>query len=353
MGRGLFKDRLYQMAAYEPPLDGRSAQDHLLLDFNERTVPVSDSVVEALCSYIRSGELQKYPSYGDILQRLAGYVSVSPDQVMITNGSDQGIDLTIRAAVGEGEQAIIPNPSFAIYEQCARVEGAVLVASEYDPDIGYPTAEVKSHICDATRLIVIPLPNNPSGTGVPREEIEEILQSAPGAVVLVDECYYEYTGVTVVDLIDRYANLVVVRTFSKTWGLPSLRFGFLISQADNIDQLLKIRGPYDVNQLGVIAAQAALNEPDYTQSYVREVMQESKPLLEVWLQERGIRFWHSCANFLWVFPPHADELADFLQSAGILVRPKADSRGTPGLRITLGRLEQTQRLIRELDSFYS
>jgi histidinol-phosphate aminotransferase len=126
----------------------------------------------------------------------------------------------------------------------------------------------------------------------------------------------------------------------------------LISQPDNIEQLLKIRGPYDINQLAVVAAEAALESPEYTQDYVAEVMQKSRPLLESWLAQHGVPYWPSEANFLWTFPQRATELAVYLQQQNILVRPKADSQGREGVRINLGTVEQTRRLIDALDAFY-
>lgn len=348
----LFKEHLYKMAAYAPPLEGRSVEKHLLLDFNERTLPVSEEVVEALCAFVRSGQIQKYPAYGDIVTELAKYVGVQSDQLMITNGSDQGIDLVVRAAVNKGDRAIIPAPSFAMYRQCAEVEDAEILAPQYDRETGYPTGEVLAEISANTRLIVAAQPNNPCGTAVSREDLEMILRAAPDAVVLVDECYYEYSQQTVVDLIGKYPNLVVTRTFSKTWGLPSLRFGFLVSQANNIEQLLKIRGPYDINQLSIVAVRAALAAPDYTREYVHEVMGESKPMLENWLDERHIPYWKSTANYIWAFFEQSEKLADYLLEQDILVRPKKDPDGKLGLRITLGNMEQTQKLIKVMEDFY-
>ena len=348
----LFKDHLYAMDAYQPPLEGRSTTEHLLLDFNERTLPVSDQVVDALCQYVRSGSLQKYPAYGDILDKLSNYTGVSAEKLMITNGSDQGIDLVMRAALYPGSSAVIPGPSFAMYQQVAEVENAEIHAPRYSMENGYPVDEVINSLTENTRLIVVPLPNNPTGTGVPTEDIECILSSAPDAVVLVDECYYEYSGCTVANLLDDYPNLVIARTFSKTWGMPSLRFGFLMSQSDNISQLLKIRGPYDVNQLAIVAVGAALSDPEYTAQYVREVMTESKPLLEEWLTKRGIPFWPSQANYLWVFPPKPDLLVDYLQKKAILVRPKQNDEGEQGLRVTLGNRSQTEQLLQVLHQFY-
>lgn len=340
------------MDTYAPPLEGRSVNQHLLLDFNERTLPVSETVVNALCDYIRSGQLQRYPSYGNVVEKLATYTGAQADQIMITNGSDQGIDLAIRAALSPGDEAIIPVPSFAMYKQCAEVEKAKIIAPYYEKDEGYPTGEVLSAISSKTKLIVIALPNNPCGSDAPIDDIETILRAAPDSVVLVDECYFEYSGKTVIGLVDKYANLVITRTFSKTWGIPSLRFGFLISQPDNIAQLMKIRGPYDINQLAVVAAEAALEEPGYTKDYVREVMDEAKPMLEAWLKEKGIEFWQSDANYVWAFPNSAIALAGFLQKNNILVRPKNNHQGATGLRITVGNIEQIKELLACMNKFY-
>lgn len=341
----IFKQHIVAMSAYKPPLDGRDPHAHLLLDFNERTLPIAEVVQEALVTYIRSGRLQMYPAYGDTVDLIANYCGVRPEQVMITNGSDQGIDLIIRAACREGDEAIIPGPSFAIYSHCAKVENLRLIEPQYTRDGGFPTAEVLAGITPKTRLICFGNPNNPSGTVVPRQDIVRILQAAPQAVVLVDECYYEYFGESVADLVDTFPNLVVTRTFSKTWGMPSLRLGYIIARADNILALLNVRGPYDINQMAVVAIRAALAHPEYTQAYVAEVMQQSKPLLERFLDENGIDYWPSGANYLWTFPADAARLNQALIDAHILIRPKADGSGRLGLRITVGTLEQTRRLL--------
>ena len=341
----IFKSHIDAMSAYKPPLEGRDPKRHLLLDFNERSVPVSEPIKRALIDYINDGRMQMYPSYGNVVERIAAYTQVQPEQVMITNGSDQGIDLIIRAACREGDEAIIPGPSFAMYKQVALVENLTIVEPQYTREKGFPTAEVLQAINARTRLICIANPNNPSGTVVSREDIVRIAQAAPDAVILVDECYFEYCGVTVADLVGQYSNLVITRTFSKTWGLPSLRFGYVISAAENILALLNVRGPYDINQLAIVAVQAALDYPEYTQDYVREAMEESKPLLEKFLDQQKIDYWPSGANFIWTFPANAQVLDQALQNAGILVRPKADAEGRLGLRITLGTKEQMERTI--------
>jgi len=344
----IFKQHIAAMSAYKPPLDGRDPKAHLLLDFNERTLPIAQVVQEALIAYIQSGRLQMYPAYGNIVEVIADYCGVKAEQLMITNGSDQGIDLIIRAACREGDEAIIPGPSFPIYSHCAKIENLRILEPQYTRENGFPTEQVLSLINAKTRLICFGNPNNPSGTVVQRADIVRILKAAPQAAVLVDECYYEYFGESVCDLVDTYPNLVVTRTFSKTWGMPSLRLGYIIACAGNIHALLNVRGPYDINQMAIVAIRAALAHPEYTDAYVAEVMRESKPMLEKFLELHGIDFWPSGANYLWAFPHDAERMNQALLAENILVRPKADASGRMGLRITLGTVDQTRRLINVL-----
>lgn len=341
----IFKSHITEMGAYKPPLEGRNPHDHLLLDFNERTLPISPAVKQAMIDFINDDRIQCYPSYGDITQKIAAYCGVSSEQVMITNGSDQGIDLIIRSAVTAGDEAIIPGPTFAMYHQVAKVENLNIIEPTYSKETGFPKQEVLDAITDKTRLIVISNPNNPSGTPVSREDILEIVQAAPKAAILVDECYFEYTKETVTDVVDQHPNLLVTRTFSKTWGLPSVRLGYVISSKANIDALLNVRGPYDINQLAVVAVDAALANPDYTMDFVKEVMEVSKPMFEDFLNQHQIDYWPSAANFIWMFPDNPEAIEQHLRENGILVRPKADESGRLGVRINLGNEKQTTNLL--------
>lgn len=346
----VIKSHIVAMSAYTPPLEGRDPKKHLLLDFNERTLPVSKAVEQALVDYIRDGRLQQYPSYGDVVGQIAKYAGVEAGQVMITNGSDQGIELVFRSVCREGDEVIIPEPSFAMYSQCAKIENTNVISPAYTREGGFPTQAVLNAITERTRLIVIANPNNPSGTEAARNDIIEIVKAAPNAAVLVDECYFEYCGASVCDLVAQYSNLIVVRTFSKTWGIPSLRLGYIISDKPNITALLNVRGPYDINQLAVVAIRAALADIDSVRDYVREVMDTSKPLMEKFLDNNNIPYWPSSANFIWIFPTEAEKIELALRERGILVRPKGDIAGNPGLRVTLGTAEQTRKMISVIEA---
>jgi histidinol-phosphate aminotransferase len=346
----VIKDHIVALSAYSPPLEGRSPDAFTLLDFNERTIPVSEAIKQALHDYIDSGRLQMYPSYGDIVPRLADYAGVDAGQLMITNGSDQGIDLIFRAVAVKGAEAIIPEPSFAMYSQCAKVEAMTLIEPQYSREGGYPVAEVLAAVNSSTKLIVVSNPNNPCGTLVSESVVRQIAQAAPNAAILVDECYFEYSQETAVSAIKDCPNLFITRTFSKTWGIPSLRFGYLMASPENIAALCNIRGPYDINQLAVVAANAALDQPEYTQIYVKEVMEQSKPLLEEWFDQHQIEYWSSSANYLWCFPADAENVGEYLQQQAFLVRPKSYGDSL-GLRITVGTMEQVGRLIHVWETF--
>jgi histidinol-phosphate aminotransferase len=346
----IFKSHIAAMSAYKPPLEGRDPKEHLLLDFNERTVPVAEPIRKALEAFVNGGRLQMYPSYGNITERIADYCGVQADQVMITNGSDQGIDLIIRSACNAGDEIIIPGPSFAMYNQCAKIENLNIIEPHYTRDGGYPLAEVLAAITDKTRVIIVSNPNNPCGTLVSPQDILALAKAAPEAVILVDECYFEYSKTTVAEYVGSHPNLLITRTFSKTWGLPSIRLGYIISAAENINALLNVRGPYDINQFGVVAVEAALDDVASTESYVDEVMERAKPLLESYLKAQDIPFWQSAANYIWAFPENPEQLNEKLIAAGILVRPKADAEGRVGLRITVGTVAQVEHLIGVLKS---
>jgi len=155
--------------------------------------------------------------------------------------------------------------------------------------------------------------------------------------------------VSVANRLNECPNILITRTFSKTWGLPSIRLGYVLSVADNINALLNVRGPYDINQFAVAAVTAALSAPDATLAYVDEVMKISKPLLERCLDAKGVEYWPSAANYLWTFPADPNAVNEALQQASILVRPKATSDGRMGLRITIGTEAQMRALIEVLE----
>jgi histidinol-phosphate aminotransferase len=191
---------------------------------------------------LKANKLQLYPQYSDLERILAQYVALNTNQIMITNGSDQGIDLIFRTFTKSGDTVIIPTPSFAMFYQSAQIVGNKTLRPLYNKEnLSFPLKELLGMINDSIKLIVICNPNNPTGTPVSIADIQKIAQKASNAIILVDEAYFEFSSITVVPFIKRYPNIIVVRTLSKAFGLPSLRVGYIVASKVYINELLKIR----------------------------------------------------------------------------------------------------------------
>ncbi len=353
----MIKERIKKMSPYKPPLEERASKGYLLLDFNERTITPSSRIKGALKKFIDSGKIQVYPEYGVLEAKIAEYAGVKPGQIMATNGGDQGIDIVSRAYLDKGDKVVIPFPAFAMHYQSARIQGAEILEPSYDEKTGnFPLKEVLSLISNngKIKLVIICNPNNPLGVSISIEDIEEILKRAKEKeiAILHDEAYFEFSGITCKDLIDKYDNLYIMRTFSKAFGLAAFRIGYLISQEKNLRQLLKIRGPYDINMFAKTAVLAALEDPGYMKEYVEEVMEKSKPLLENFLKEKEIKFFPSRANFLFLKVSQQKDIIEGLKSEGILVRPKKGLGNIDGVRVSIGTLEDTEKFIKAFNKVF-
>merc|ERR1712194_151938 len=282
---------------------------------------------------------------------IATNAGVREEECMFTNGSDQGIDLVVRCCCEKGSEAIIPQPTFAMYEQAALSEDLVIKRPHFDRVRGFPLEETLAMIGPKTSLVILSNPNNPTGTAIPKEDILTIARKAPNVAILVDERYYEYMAPesTVKDHIAEFPNIFVCRTFSKTWGFPSLRLGYVLSAGANIKALCCVRGPYDINQLTTVALDAALADSKYVWDFVEEVNKKAKPRFEAFLDKRGIKYWPSSANFVFCYVDDPQGLEKVLRGRKILVRPKKDAKGVEGLRVTIGTLEQMEKVIAVLD----
>lgn len=342
-----FRENILSMKPYSPPLEGRSAKDYLLLDFNEMTIETSPRVKQALHDFVESGRVQVYPEYGNLNKVIASYAGCRPEEILATNGSDQGIDVVMRAFVEQGDKVIIPSPSFAMEYQAAALQGAEVQKPRYSGEnLDFPAAEVLSLLEQKPKLLVLCNPNNPTGTAISPENLKEILKKAKenNVAVLHDEAYFEFSGITALHALNEFDNLFLSRTLSKQFGLASLRAGYVVSQKQNIQELLKIRGPYDVNMFAKTAITAALEDVGYFQKYIKEIMEEAKPKLEEFFLANNVKFYPSSANFLLFAPPHPEKVVEQLKEQGILVRKREDPEGT--IRVSIGTLRDTERFMK-------
>ena len=352
-GKGSMRVRraVAEMAEYNPPTEMRAEEDYLLLDFSESTIPPSDAVVRAMQDYVASGRVRMYPAYGTLTGKVAGYVGVRPEQVLIANGSDSAIQLIEHAILDPGDEVVLPKPYFHIIGSTAESIGARVVSPPYRPDFSYPFDEVVAAVTPRTRMIVVVNPNNPTGTSAPLEQVEALLRRFPGVCVFVDEAYYEFCGKTAVPLLAKHDNLVISRTFSKAMAMAGLRFGYAVSNPDFIRQLAKLRIPYDVNSVACAAAAASLEHPQPWQAYVAEVMGRAKPLVERFLEEHGVPYVKSDCNFMLIRDAAPAAVYAYLKERGILVRPQ---RQLPDyFRVSIGTVPEMQRFLQAYGDYLS
>lgn len=344
------RDAVLRMAPYSPPTAGRSGK--LRLDFNENTVGCSPRVIEFLTSKLNAGGLAVYPEYGETKARLAEFFHVTPEEFLLTNGTDEAIQVLVNTYVSAGDEVVLLRPAYAMYRFYAQVAGAAIREVDYKrPDMDFPLERLLEKITDATRAVIIANPNNPTGTAVQIQGIERILKRARKAAVLIDEAYFEFCGITALPLIARAPNLFVSRTFSKVYGMAAMRLGCLFSQPANVEFLHKAQSPYSVNTLAALAVEEAIRDRQYIESYVAEVL-AARELLVIGLEELGISYVPSSANFVLAnIGKRAIEIRDALRERGILVRDR--SYEVPGhVRMTVGTREQTKRLLETLEEIW-
>lgn len=341
------REAVLRMKPYSPPTEGR--REKLRLDFNENTIGCSPAVLEFIMERLEGERLATYPEYQDARAALAAHFNVAGEQMLLTNGTDEAIQVLINTYVDDGDDVIILTPSYAMYRFYAELAGASIREIPYRADtLQFPLDELLLAIRPETKAILISNPNNPTGTAVKIEGIERILKRAPGAAVLIDEAYYEFCGITALRHIENHPNLFVSRTFSKIYGMAAMRMGLLFSHAENVKHLRKAQSPYSVNTLAALAARAAVRDVEYIRRYVTEVL-AARELVYVGLEKLGIPYYESQGNFVLMrLGDRAIEIRDKLRNAGMLVRDR--SYELPGcVRVTVGTRDQMRRFLAELE----
>jgi len=333
------------LQAYRPPLAGRQG---LRMDFNESTVGCSPRVLARLRA-LDAEALARYPEREPVEQVVAEFLGLDAAQVVLTNGVDEGIHLLCATYLEPGDEAIIVVPTFAMYAIFAGAEGAKVIEVPAEEDFRFPLDGVISRIGERTRVIAVANPNNPTGAAVARDALLKVAQAAPQAAVLVDEAYFEFHGESVLDCVGALPNLFVARTFSKAYGLAGLRIGILAGESKQMAMVRRVASPYNVNAAALAVLPEALRDREYVDHYAAEV-QRNRELLQRALNEVGLHYWPSRANFVLArVGPNHGEFVQAFRRRGILVRDRSHDPGCAGcVRLTVGSDEHTRTLIEAL-----
>ncbi|MBZ5514266.1 MAG: histidinol-phosphate aminotransferase family protein [Acidobacteriia bacterium] len=336
-----------RLSKYRPPLEGRGGK--LRLDFNENTVGCAPQVVRALRRAMTRDGLSCYPEYAEGRVKLARYFGVKPQELVLTNGTDDAVKVICETFVEPGDALLVPAPTFPVYQFFHEVAGGRTERVYYDERFRLPLDHVLRALGKGIRWAAFASPNNPTGTVIPKRDLRTMLESAPQTAFVVDEAYHDFSGETVLPWIRKYPNLIVTRTFSKAFGLAALRLGCILTNAQTADDLRRGQNPFPVNSLALVGALAAIEHTDYARRYAAEVRANRAKLI-AWFEAQKIPYVPSKANFvLTELGANAPEIGRRLRAQGILVRDwNYDPRLRGFLRFTVGSTAQTGRLMREL-----
>ena len=325
------------LAPYHSPI-GDCAGIHL--DLNENAAGCSERVLARLRT-LTSSDISRYPNREAGERLVANFLEVQPEQILLTNGIDEGLYLLSATYLAEGDEMLFADPTFVMYPIYGHSTGADVVRVASDEDFAYPARKILAAMSPRTRLITIANPNNPTGAVAEREDLLRIIESAPDAAVLVDEAYFEFGGETLQPELARYPNLFLARTFSKAYGLAGLRLGVLIGAPEPIAYLRRFSSPFNVNAVALACVEEALADQSFVADYVAQVKRGRDQLIEL-CAELGLRGWPSRANFVLVrIGAECGKFVAAMARRGVQIRDQSSNPGCEGcVRITVATQAQ-------------
>ena len=357
------------LAPYEPGKPAAALRreyglsDVIKLASNENPLGPSPTVKAALLA--AADDVERYPDGAcfELRDALARHLQVNPDQLTLGNGSNDVLVLLAETFLTERVAAVYDQYSFVVYRLAVQACGAKAHVSDSNPPdhaqpLGHDLDAMRALVDATTRLVFIANPNNPTGTWLEQDELRRFLRDMPDHVITVlDEAYLEYARQSdepdTLAWLHEFPRLVIVRTFSKAYGLAGLRIGYCVSSPSIAELLNRVRQPFNVNSMAQKAALAALADQQWLQ---QSVIANATGMhqLQQGLDKLGLQWIPSRGNFLLVDLGSAERAVacnEYLLRAGVIVRPVANYGLPAYLRITVGTAEETRRLLETMTRF--
>jgi histidinol-phosphate aminotransferase len=347
------KSQIVNLPVYEPgkPIEDVKRElgltEVIKLASNENPFGCSPKVKEAIAA-----ELDSLPIYPDgacleLRSAVASFLNVKEEQLLFGNGSDEVVMLIARAYLQPGTNTVMANPTFSVYKTNATIEGADAIEVPCI-DGAHDLDGMLAHINEQTRVVWVCNPNNPTGKMIAEDELVRFLDQVPKHVLVVlDEAYVEYVTSEAfpksIQLLEKYKNIIVLRTFSKIYGLAALRVGYGVASEEVIDKLNRVREPFNVNHLAQKAAVAALADQQFVAN-CKAANVEGLAQVYAGLDELGVPYYRSETNFVYVMPGgNTREIFQEMLKLGVIIRafPQA-------IRITIGSKEENEKMLAAL-----
>ncbi|MGF6351915.1 histidinol-phosphate transaminase [Variovorax sp. W2I14] len=346
-----------RIAALEPYVPGEQPRiaNLVKLNTNENPYPPSPLAVDAIQQAAADG-LERYPDPTSLALReaVARRHSLTVEQVFAGNGSDEVLAHAFFAFFQQAEPLLMPDVSYSFYKVYAQLYGIACEVQPVDAGLRVDIEAIAVRARNGCAGIVIANPNAPTGIGLPLSQIERLLAACPDRVVLVDEAYVDFGGESALPLIDKYPNLLVVQTLSKSRSLAGLRVGFACGQQHLIDALVRVKdsfNSYPLDRLATAGAVAALEDEAWFNT-TRDKIVDTREGLHLQLEDLGFEVLPSQTNFVLARHPQRDaaELAALLRERAVLVRHFKQPRIAQYLRISIGTREQCSALVQALQA---
>ncbi len=338
------------------------AQTHKLykLSSNENPIGASPKAVAAIQKAVQN--LHLYPDRTDARLRtaLATFYNneLDENQFVVANSGSETLELIIRAFMSEGHECIISNPTFLIYQMISKWQGAKINdVPLLEPNFILDIEGILAKVNDNTRLLFLTSPNNPTGTYIPKEDLDTIIERLPDHVILVlDEVYYHFADAedyaTALPYVKAGKQVIGINSFSKTYGLAAMRIGYFYTTEKIANYIHQICKPFILNKLSLEAGIAALGDTEFIQATV-DLVKKERAYMEAEMKKIGVHFWPSQGNFILTKPPMEEKVFEAkMLDLGVMVRP-VSAFGAPGcVRITIGTREANDACLAALVKIY-
>ena len=338
---------------------GKSAKGAIKLSSNENPLGPSPKVIREIVKSLEEGELElnlypKAESVEELKKEISRYVCTEKRNIVIGAGVDDVLEMLVKIFIENGDEAIIPIPTFSLYDSLVKIAGGIPRYIKRRGDFSITARDVLSASTpwEKTRMIFLCSPNNPTGNCIPEDEVRMIAESVDYMIV-IDEAYVEFSGSSLVKLVKAYENVLVVRTFSKAFGLAGLRVGYGVIPEWLVEISKKVSLPFSVNSIAINAAIAALRDKDYLRRSVEMIKEGREFLLKNLSTIFKVKVFPSSANFvlLDVSPRKSSEVFDALMKKGIIVRDCSSFKGAGDsfIRISVGTRAQNEKVVEALE----
>lgn len=317
------------------------------LDANESFIEFPDSIKKQIAEAVTNISFNRYPDPGSkkVCELYSKYVGVNKNNVMAGNGSDELIQIIVNTFLDKGDKVAVVNPDFSMYTVYTEIRGGKVINFDLDSNLKLDVDMlIKNVNRECASILILSNPNNPTGGVIPREDIKRIVEQC-GCIVVIDEAYVDFYDDSVVDEINNYENLIVLRTCSKALGSAALRLGFLITNKFLLDEIKKVKPPFNVNSVTQAIGEVILKNGDFIKESVNNIKAERDYLYENFKKIHGVKAYSTQANFVLIESQDADKINEKLISKGIKIRKFGNGRLKNCLRINAGTREENKGVI--------